>query len=107
MTYECPGCRFAADGWPDMKDHVLSVHGQVLEDEPECRCPHLRLDDKVLEQRAWSDRCPRHGVGTENFRSRVLLPFGYATERDTTREEWLAFLANTGWEELDDEPGDA
>jgi hypothetical protein len=72
----------------------------------ECTCPHLLLDRVVLEQRAWSDECPVHGVGTDYFRSQATLPYGYAEERDTTREEWLAFLADPGWEERDDEEED-
>jgi hypothetical protein len=63
----------------------------------DCRCPPVNVGRETWwGTRAWSDSCPEHGVGTGYFRALPVLPFGYATERDTTREEWLAFLAGGG-----------
>jgi hypothetical protein len=63
---------------------------------PECTCPHVVVDHEVYPATAWSDRCPVHGVGTDYFRALKHLPFGFAEERDTTREEWLEFVAQGG-----------
>lgn len=68
----------------------------------DCHCPPVNVgNERWWHQRAWSDICPEHGVGTDYFRKLGKMPFGFADERDTTREEWLAFKA--GWEENDDE----
>lgn len=71
----------------------------------ECACPHVIAGHEVFETRAWSDVCPVHGVGTGYFRSLKVLPFGYAHERDTSREEWLTFLASGDGVEADDGSG--
>ena len=57
-----------------------------------CTCGHVNVGLDTTNLRSWSDRCDEHGVGTEYFRNLPVMPFGYAEERGTTREEWLAFL---------------
>lgn len=54
-----------------------------------CTCGHVIVRLNTTNIRSWSDRCEEHGVGTEYFRNLKVLPFGYADERETTREEWL------------------
>lgn len=61
--------------------------------DPACTCPHVMLDRELFPSTAWSDSCPVHGVGTEYFRALKTLPYGFGEERDTSREEWLAFLS--------------
>ena len=60
-----------------------------------CSCPHIRAGNLVFKATAWNDACPEHGVGTPYFQALPSLPYGYGDERATTREEWLAFLAET------------
>jgi hypothetical protein len=60
--------------------------------EQTCTCPHIMLGSEVTEHRNWSERCAEHGVGTEYFQGLEHLPFGYAAERKTTREQWLRWL---------------
>lgn len=62
----------------------------------QCTCPHIRLGSEETDSRNWSDACPLHGVGTDFFRSLPTAPFGYASERETTREQWLEYLASEG-----------
>lgn len=57
-----------------------------------CTCGHVIVRLNTTNIRSWSDRCEEHGVGTEYFRNLKVLPFGYADERETTREEWLRWL---------------
>lgn len=66
----------------------------------DCRCPPVNVGrERWWHQRAWSDACPLHGVGTGYFRGLENMPYGYAGERDTTRQEWLDFLAQPADEE--------
>lgn len=65
----------------------------------DCRCGTVRAGNQEFGKN-WSDACPEHGVGTEFFRALPSMPYGYADERDTTREDWLEFLAGNG-EDLD------
>jgi len=57
-----------------------------------CTCGHVRIGMEQAGLRSWSDRCGEHGVGTPYFQALAVMPYGYANERDTTREEWLEFL---------------
>jgi len=68
----------------------------------ECTCPHIIVGHEVWPTTAWSDTCPRHGVGSEYFRTLAVMPFGFRDERNTTREEWLAFVAGGGLSDDDD-----
>ncbi len=61
-----------------------------------CTCGHIVIGLEVTALRSWSELCPEHGVGTQYFRELPVMPFGYADERHTTREEWLAFLQDDG-----------
>lgn len=56
-----------------------------------CTCPHVMIGSTVYPATSWSDMCEAHGVGTDFFRALKVKPFGYADERETTREEWLAW----------------
>jgi hypothetical protein len=57
-----------------------------------CTCSHIMLGLERTNCLSWSERCEEHGVGTQYFRDLKTLPFGYADERETTREEWLKWL---------------
>jgi hypothetical protein len=70
---------------------------------PACTCGHIRVGQETWPQTVWSDSCPRHGVGTVSFQGLKQMPFGYATERWATREDWLAFLASGGMDDKEEE----
>jgi hypothetical protein len=57
-----------------------------------CTCPEVMLDRRATGNYAWHELCEVHGIGTEYFRTLEKLPYGYAQERNTTREEWLEVL---------------
>ena len=56
----------------------------------ECRCPPVNVGfERFWGSRVWNDACPEHGVGTDYFRNLTDIPYGYAGERETSREDWL------------------
>lgn len=58
-----------------------------------CTCPHVCVGLTVTETRCWSEDCAEHGVGTAYFQALPVKPFGFASEAETTRAEWLAWRA--------------
>jgi hypothetical protein len=83
--------------------------GGTEEKEVSCTCPHIMVDHVPYPPKSWSDTCPEHGVGSEYFQGLDNMPYGYASERHTTREEWLDLLRqereradaeNAAWEEM-------
>ena len=57
-----------------------------------CTCGHIMVGMERTDARNWSECCEEHGVGTPYFQALPVMPFGYAGERSTTREEWLEWL---------------
>jgi hypothetical protein len=70
-----------------------------------CTCGHVWFGTYKTESRDWSDACPEHGVGTEYFQGMKQMPFGYAEERNTSREDWLRFLAAGRLSDAEDDDG--
>lgn len=68
----------------------------------ECTCPHVMLGSERTSSRAWSDRCPEHGVGTQYFQQLKSMPYGYADERYTTREDWMLFVDRGGMDDAEE-----
>lgn len=74
----------------------------TMTDEP-CSCPFVKVGRLTTSTRAWNEFCVAHGVGSEYFRTLKELPFGYAHERETSREEWLRACREEQLRAQDDE----
>jgi hypothetical protein len=82
---------FLTDRIKDLEDTVARI---MLVRRTECECKPVYAGFENTGSVNWSDGCPEHGVGTDYFRNLPSLPFGYSRERNTSREEWMKFLAS-------------
>jgi hypothetical protein len=90
----CEGCTIYGVDYvtADSTSGLEQFAAHQAREHPVCTCPHIRVGHEVWPTTAWSDQCGVHGVGTLYFRSLKKLPYGFAAERYTSREEWLEFL---------------
>lgn len=69
---------------------------------PECDCPHVNVGSIATKNRAWSDLCPVHGVGTTYFRELREHPYGFRGMRELSR---AAYLKTVVWNREAEVPG--
>jgi hypothetical protein len=78
------------------EDTVQGKSSESIQPVVPCKCDtfvNIGLDS--YPTKLWNDECDIHGVGTEYFKSMKIKPFGYAGEKNTTRESWLQYKRRT------------